>query len=168
MGTMCGDLLCPYGDPNVSGNKCARWVGGSFVATGWLRQRRQEHLCWARPNGVHLLGEHNPTPGVRLLGGRWSEWSSEFVVLDGAGSVPGFGLIGPTLGSCGVDMGDLYVVIGGENTKLGGGALRNVTLYNDDGFVRNLPDLVMGRFYHACAGFQDINGDMVGLIFLYS
>ena len=67
--------------------------------------------------------------------------------------------------SCGVDMGDLYVVIGGA---VKGGALRNVTLYNDDGFVRNLPDLVMGRFYHACAGFQDINGDMVGVIFLYS
>ena len=97
-----------------------------------------------------------------------SPQSTEFVVLDGAGSVSGFNMIGPTEGSCGVDMGDLYVVIGGENTKLGGGALRNVTLYNDDGFVRNLPDLVMGRFYHACAGFQDINGDMVGLIFLYT
>ena len=69
--------------------------------------------------------------------------------------------------SCGVDMGDLYVVIGGwdEAKKT---FLRNVTLYNDDGFVRNLPDLVMGRFYHACAGFHDINGDMVGVIFLYS
>ena len=97
-----------------------------------------------------------------------SPQTSKFVVMDGAGSVPGFNMIGPTLGSCGVDMGDLYVVIGGWDTKLGGGALRNVTLYNDDGFVRNLPDLVMGRFYHACAGFQDINGDMVGVIFLYS
>ena len=94
-----------------------------------------------------------------------SPQTSKFVVMDGAGSVPGFNMIGDTLGSCGVDMGDLYVVIGGA---VKGGALRNVTLYNDDGFVRNLPDLVMGRFYHACAGFQDINGDMVGVIFLYS
>ena len=94
-----------------------------------------------------------------------SPQTSECMVLDGAVSVGGFNLIGPTQGSCGVDMGDLYVVIGGA---VKGGALRNVTLYNDDGFVRNLPDLVMGRFYHACAGFQDINGDMVGVIFLYS
>ena len=60
-------------------------------------------------------------------------------------------------------MGDIYVVIGGEE-KVG---LRKVGLYNDYGFVRNLPDLVKGRYNHACAGFQDINGDMVGVIFLY-
>ena len=66
--------------------------------------------------------------------------------------------------SCGVDMGDQYVVIGGQ-AEVG---LRKVGLYNDYGFVRNLPDLVLGRFNHACAGFQDINGDMVGVIFLYS
>ena len=46
--------------------------------------------------------------------------------------------------------------------------IRKVGLYRDDGFVRNLPDLVVARFFHACAGFQDINGDMVGVIFLYS
>ena len=67
-------------------------------------------------------------------------------------------------------MGDLYVIIGGIGSGwvVVGGGLRNVTLYNDYGFVRNLPDLVVARFFHACAGFQDINGDMVGLIFLYS
>ena len=65
-------------------------------------------------------------------------------------------------GSCGVDMGDQYVVIGG-----GVGSI-NVTLYNDYGFVRNLPDLVLGRWNHACARFQNGNGDMVGVIFLYS
>ena len=64
-------------------------------------------------------------------------------------------------------MGDLYVVIGGrKGNKLIG--VRKVSLYNDNGFVRNLPDLVMVRYNHACAGFQDINGDMVGVIFLYS
>ena len=64
-------------------------------------------------------------------------------------------------GSCGVDMGDQYVVIGGE-PQVGS---RNVTLYNDYGFVRNLPDLVLGRYFHACARFQNGNGDMVGVIF---
>ena len=58
-------------------------------------------------------------------------------------------------------MGDQYVVIGGA------GELRKVGLYNDYGFVRNLPDLVLGRWGHACAGFQDINGDMVGVILFY-
>ena len=48
--TMCGDLLCGR-------KKCARWVGGSFVAnTVTLVEDRQEQLCWARHNGVRLLG----------------------------------------------------------------------------------------------------------------
>ena len=64
--------------------------------------------------------------------------------------------------SCGVDMGDLYVVIGGWNNE------KKVGIYNDGGFVRNLPDLTKGRAHHACARFQDGNGDMVGVIFFYS
>ena len=49
-GTMCGDLFCVQ-------NKCARWVGGSFVKDAvTLAVDRREHLCWARHNGVRLLG----------------------------------------------------------------------------------------------------------------
>ena len=39
--------------------------------------------------------------------------------------------------SCGIDMRDLYVVIGGvENDK----GIRKVAIYNDNGFERTLPD----------------------------
>ena len=59
-------------------------------------------------------------------------------------------------------MGDQYVVIGGiENNK----GMSKVTLYNDYGFERTLPDLILGRYGHACARFQNGNGDMVGVIF---
>ena len=77
----------------------------------------------------------------------------------GSASTPGFNLMWVTANSCGVDMGDLYVVIGGWDNE------KKVGLYNDGGFVRNLPDLIMKRYGHACAGFQDRNGDMVGQIF---
>ena len=75
--------------------------------------------------------------------------------------------------SCGVELGDLYVVTGGiENPNLPNNlkplGIRKVGLYNDNGFIRNLPDLVMERYDHACAGFQDINGDMVSMILFYS
>ena len=54
--TMCGDLLCPY----KTLSNCARWVGGSFVAAAvTLVNMREQHLCWARPNGVRLLGGHH-------------------------------------------------------------------------------------------------------------
>ena len=46
-------------------------------------------------------------------------------------------------------MGDLYVVIGGWGNE------KKVGLYNDGGFVRYLPDLIMKRDGYACAGFQD-------------
>ena len=95
------------------------------------------------------------------------------MALGGSASTPGFNLKWEATSStaCGVDMGDQYVVIGGTlGGKLQPGVLglKKVGLYNDDGFVRNLPDLVMGRYSHACAGFKDINGDMVGLILFYS
>ena len=69
--------------------------------------------------------------------------------------------------SCGIDMGDLYVVTGGlEYNKAGNLVeLRKVTIYNDNGFERTLPDLILGRYGHACARFQNGNGDMVSVIF---
>ena len=74
MGKMCGDLLCTLGN----GKSCLRWDGSSFVRVDPLRTKRQKHLCWARPNGVYILGEHNPTPGVRLLGGGRNELKGRF------------------------------------------------------------------------------------------
>ena len=64
-------------------------------------------------------------------------------------------------------MGDLYVVIGGRkgNKHIG---VRKVGLYNDNGFVKYLPDLVMARYGHACAKFQNRNGDMVSVILSYT
>ena len=51
---MCGDLFCSCG---MYYKSCARWVRGSFVAAEvTLVVARQGHLCWARPNGVYLLG----------------------------------------------------------------------------------------------------------------
>ena len=67
--------------------------------------------------------------------------------------------------SCGIDMRDLYVVIGGvENDK----GIRKVAIYNDNGFERTLPDLILGRYGHACARFQNGNGDMVSVMLFKS
>ena len=87
--------------------------------------------------------------------------TTELVVLGGLASAAAFNLIWPVYISCGIDMGDLYVVIGGWDVekKI---RLRKVSLYNDNGFVRSLPNLILGRSEHACARFQNGNGDMVG------
>ena len=51
-------------------------------------------------------------------------------------------------------MGDQYVVIGGKENNIG---IRKVAIYNDNGFERTLPDLILGRYGHACARFQKRN-----------
>ena len=64
--------------------------------------------------------------------------------------------------SCGIDLGDRYLVIGGLVNSVGG---RKVTQYKDTGFDRILPDLTVGRYAHSCAKFQNEYGDTVGLNF---
>ena len=68
IGPMCGDLLCAR-------KKCARWVGGSFVkdAVTLMEEDRRGHLCWARHNGVRLLGGTALNQGY--LKGRFSSSS---------------------------------------------------------------------------------------------
>ena len=44
--------------------------------------------------------------------------------------------------SCGIDMGDLYVVTEGFENNIG---TRKVGLFNDYGFVRRVSDLIQGR-----------------------
>ena len=54
-GTMCGNLLCPF-EGSMS---CGKWEDtlGVFVkAAVTLVDNRQGSLCWARNNGVLLLG----------------------------------------------------------------------------------------------------------------
>ena len=62
--------------------------------------------------------------------------------------------------SCGIDLGKMYVVIGGQ------GAERKVTRYKTFGFDRVLPDLTQGRYSHACAKFENGEGKKVSVILL--
>ena len=60
--------------------------------------------------------------------------------------------------ACGIDLGDSYVVTGGEYS------LQRVTQYSLTGEVTYLADLQQGRFYHACTSFIDDNGVTVSLL----
>ena len=61
--------------------------------------------------------------------------------------------------SCGIDLGEKYVVIGGV------GAERKVIQYGPTGFDRVLPELQQGRYSHACAKFENGERKMVSLFF---
>ena len=59
--------------------------------------------------------------------------------------------------ACGIDLGDSYVVTGGEFSR------RTVALYSLTGTLTYLADLQVDRYRHACSSFLDSNGDTVSL-----
>ena len=59
--------------------------------------------------------------------------------------------------ACGIDLGDSYVVTGGQN-------FQTVAQYTLAGEVTYLADLQQGRASHACTSFKDDNGVKVSLL----
>ena len=57
--------------------------------------------------------------------------------------------------ACAINDGAEVVITGGFGNR------RDVSVYSMAGFVKNLPDLNVGRQYHACARYQDQNGAKV-------
>ena len=60
--------------------------------------------------------------------------------------------------ACGIDLGDRYVVTGGEFS------LQTVAQYTLAGEVTYLAELQQGRRKHACTSFIDDNGVTVSLV----
>ena len=58
--------------------------------------------------------------------------------------------------SCGIDLGNSYVVTGGKAE-----AGRRVSVYTSSGWSQDLAPLNQGRSAHACAKFKDHQGDIV-------
>ena len=65
--------------------------------------------------------------------------------------------------ACGVAVGENYIISGGlsysksEDDR----ALETVAEYSQTGFVRYLPNMIQGRYYHACSYFINGNGETV-------
>ena len=61
--------------------------------------------------------------------------------------------------ACGVEVGDHYIVTGGVEPSEDDEALETVAEYSQTGLVRYLPNMIQGRYRHACSYF--INGKTV-------
>ena len=59
-----------------------------------------------------------------------------------------------------------FIITGGYEGSEPDWALETVAEYSQTGFVRYLPNMIQGRFHHACSSFVNSNGDTVG-IFLF-
>ena len=63
-----------------------------------------------------------------------------------------------------MEVGDHYVVTGGEDWDAPERALSTVANYSQSGLVEFLPSLNQRRSQHACSSFISDSGEMVGFI----
>jgi len=140
--TLCGNLACGGEQDQRSCRRFNRANKQWERLSVSLRYARENHLCWALPSGE-----------VLLLGGQASssKTTSERVSADGSSSSTAF-VIAQTFDSCGINLGNTYVVTGGQDLRT------TVIQYSLTGGRTNLPSLRTGRYGHACSHFLDSNG----------
>ena len=143
---ICSNLFCGGSGSPDSKRSCDKFDGSySFTRLPvTLVEQRHFHLCWGLKSGE-----------VILLGGRDSQRTTEKVSADGSSSSASFSLPYDTQQSCGIDLGDYFVVTGGYN------GISTVTQYSETGFDKHLANLKQGRRLHACSKFVDQNGRTV-------
>ena len=65
--------------------------------------------------------------------------------------------------SCGIEMEDTVIITGGA-LYLAFGVSDKATIYNDNGFVEDLPSLNIARYGHGCGHYiTDTNGTKVNI-----
>ena len=68
--------------------------------------------------------------------------------------------------ACGVAVGDSFIISGGKKEK-DDHALHTVAEYSQTGFVRYLPNMIQGRYRHACS-YYNRDGETVGIFLFYT
>ena len=64
-------------------------------------------------------------------------------------------------------MGENYIITGGWSESEHERALHTVAEYSQTGFVRYLPNMIQGRYLHACSYFINGDGETVGIVLFY-
>ena len=60
---------------------------------------------------------------------------------------------------CSIQLEDKVILTGGRDQE--GNTMANVTVYNNGGFVKDMPRLNTGRFYHGCGHYVNTDNKMV-------
>ena len=99
-----------------------------------------------------------------MLGGYHYNDSSDSTVLlsDNGDSTDYFPLKYDTSNACTIELTDQVIVTGGH--KYAGNpnnASDRVTVYNEQGWVEDLPSLITGRFDHGCGHFVNNENKLV-------
>jgi len=130
--SMSGRMIC-------GGKSCIKFDQGNWKEFPWkLQEERGQHSSWKRSDGK-----------TRLLGGYNSRTTSE--IISETGSEMGFPMKYKTSRACSIQFEDQVILTGGLETR------NIVSVYNDDGWVRDLAPLKTGRYWHACGHYTSDN-----------
>ena len=64
--------------------------------------------------------------------------------------------------ACAINLGSSVILTGGYHTRT------TVSQYNEAGWVRDLPDLLQGRYYHGCTSYDNNDGTQVDIDIILS
>jgi len=139
--TVCGD------DAYKSDTKtsCLTLTGEGWENTTTLLEKRFGHSSWDSPAGVILMG------------GRDSLRTSAKIEEDGTSAIS-FNMKYDTTYACAINLGSTVAITGGVHTKT------TVSEYSQEGWVRDLPLLQQGRYFHGCSYFVSDDGTKTLLV----
>ena len=126
-------------DDGTRGKTCVTLSGGEWIHSKNFTYNRMGHSAWKTRKGVYLIGGRNTETTTELL-------------TDTEDQLQPFNLKYPHFVGCAIGFEDKVILTGGQ-----GAAVSRAVVYNESGWVDDLPNLNQYRSEHACGHF--INSD---------
>jgi len=128
-----------------STNTCFTFREGRWeTLNDQLKQSHHKHASWMNQNG-----------DILLLGGIYGNYRTELVYKNGS-NVMSFWLEYPLIDPCTIEFSDSFIVTGGVN--------KYVSMYDENGWIRDYPNLSAVRQDHGCGFYMNDDMKMVLLV----
>ena len=157
--TQVGLVTCgSTDDAQTQIKSCVTFSDGSWKKSHTLAGGgRAGTVGWASPQGVLLFGGWIGAPHS----------STTELLLENGNTKPGFRLAYKTYAACSIEEEESVVITGGYDGHQPHGNNKKVTKYHMDGNSKPLPNLISGRYWHACGLFINANGDIVSCSLIF-
>ena len=131
-----------WNDDGTRGKTCVTFSKGKWINSANTTYNRMGHSAWKTSKGVYLIGGS--------LGFAQGDRITELVTESGVQLQP-FNLKYPHFAGCAIGLKDKVILTGGH------GAVSKVAVYNEAGWIEDLPNMNQYRWEHGCGHF--INSD---------
>lgn len=145
--TMDGLYICG-GSMYPSIENCIHFSSGEWYISHSLAETRSGHSSWQTDQGIFLMGG-------------FEGYTSEFLPTTGEQGGQSFPMEHETRYTCAIQLSDSVIMTGGGYTEEG---MNMVARYGIDGFMEDLPSLVVGRKEHGCGSYLREDGTQVLLV----